>query len=76
MFKLHNNSKISLLEFRINLIRQLLETHHSSEERVAVQRPLGPNAGAKHPLRLTARHFPRPTPTPTGQKRKVQRKCF
>lgn len=44
IFKLHNNSKISLLGFRINLIRQILETHHLSEERVAVQRPLGPNA--------------------------------
>lgn len=76
MFKIHNNSKVSLVEFRINLIRQLFETHHSSEERVPVERPLGPNASAKHPLRLTARHFPRPTQTPAGQKRKVQRKCY
>lgn len=75
MFKLHKNSKISLLDFRINLIRQLFESHHSAE-RVTVQRPLGPNAGDKHPLRLIARHFPRPTPTPAGQTRKVQRKCY
>uniref|UniRef100_A0A1B6FUV6 PiggyBac transposable element-derived protein 4 C-terminal zinc-finger domain-containing protein n=1 Tax=Cuerna arida TaxID=1464854 RepID=A0A1B6FUV6_9HEMI len=32
--------------------------------------------GDKHPLRLTARHFARPTPTPEGQTRKLQRKCY
>lgn len=76
LYMKHHNKKIHLHDFRLELIRQLFECHFRERE-TAVARPLAMTlTGDKHPLRLTARHFPRPTPTPEGQRRKLQRKCF
>ncbi|KAG8263175.1 hypothetical protein J6590_038063 [Homalodisca vitripennis] len=53
------NAKVHIMDFRINVIRQILEAHVAPrEEAAAVTRPLG---GAQQPLRLSGRHFPRPT---------------
>ncbi|KAG8300488.1 hypothetical protein J6590_074771 [Homalodisca vitripennis] len=53
------------MDFRINVIRQILEAHVAPrEEAAAVTRPLG---GAQQPLRLSGRHFPRPLPYTLGR---------
>uniref|UniRef100_A0A1B6MM41 PiggyBac transposable element-derived protein 4 C-terminal zinc-finger domain-containing protein n=1 Tax=Graphocephala atropunctata TaxID=36148 RepID=A0A1B6MM41_9HEMI len=76
MFNVHHDKKHHIHEFRIGLIRQIFELHYRERE-TTVARPTAMTLGGdKHPLRLTARHFARPTPTPEGQTRKLQRKCF
>uniref|UniRef100_A0A1B6EQ72 PiggyBac transposable element-derived protein 4 C-terminal zinc-finger domain-containing protein n=1 Tax=Cuerna arida TaxID=1464854 RepID=A0A1B6EQ72_9HEMI len=77
MFILVNAStkKISFLEFRMNLIRQIFESHHTPKEKRTVPRAIA-LSGDKHPLRLTGRHFPRPMPTREGQTRKIQKRCY
>ncbi|KAG8240738.1 hypothetical protein J6590_102809 [Homalodisca vitripennis] len=52
------------MDFRINVIRQILEAHVAPREEAAtVTRLLG---GAQQPLRLSGRHFPRPLPELTN----------
>lgn len=64
------NAKVNLGDFRIRLIRQLLDRHLAANEQPTVARPVG---GAP---RLSGRHFMQPLPLrECGQKRK-QRKCF
>lgn len=45
------------------------------ENKVFLYRPIAPN-GDKHTLHLSVRHFSQATPTPKGQTRRIQRKCF
>ncbi|KAG8260590.1 hypothetical protein J6590_093778 [Homalodisca vitripennis] len=53
----------------------LLEAHiaPNNDAAVPVSRPVG---GAKDPLRLSGRHFPRPLPESSSRKRKLQRPCY
>ncbi|KAG8270893.1 hypothetical protein J6590_074879 [Homalodisca vitripennis] len=47
------NAKVNVMDFRINVIRQILEAHVAPrEETAAVTRPLG---GAQQPLSLSCR---------------------
>lgn len=66
--------KVTFFEYRTNLIRQILECHHTPKEKRTVPRAIDVN-GEAHPLRLTGRHFPRPLPNREGQKRKMQKRC-
>ncbi|KAG8313655.1 hypothetical protein J6590_108673 [Homalodisca vitripennis] len=81
MFVIQQNKKSGFCDFRLNLIRQILETHHTPREGrlvAAVPRVVPPPAATRdqHPLCLTGRHFPRPLPTPEGQTRKTQKRCY
>lgn len=67
------NAKLHIMDFRMNVIRQLLESHAAlREEAAVVPRPVG---GAKQPLRLSGRHFPRPLPSRENGRKKLKR-CF
>lgn len=75
MYNLHTGIKQPFMEFRTNLVRQLLETHCSNDMR-QLTRPIPTTpAGDKNPLRLSSRHFIRPLPENEERKRKIQRKC-
>uniref|UniRef100_A0A1B6GS29 PiggyBac transposable element-derived protein domain-containing protein n=1 Tax=Cuerna arida TaxID=1464854 RepID=A0A1B6GS29_9HEMI len=67
-----SNQKQSFSEFRLNLIRQILEAH-SVPRTKKIQHPL---VGDKNPTRLVERHFPTPLPFSGERKRKIQRQCF
>ncbi|KAG8285180.1 hypothetical protein J6590_089415 [Homalodisca vitripennis] len=63
MFVIKQNKKSGFCDFRLNLIRQILETHHTPREGrlvAAAPRVVPPPAATRdqHPLRLTGRHFP------------------
>uniref|UniRef100_A0A1B6L795 PiggyBac transposable element-derived protein 4 C-terminal zinc-finger domain-containing protein n=1 Tax=Graphocephala atropunctata TaxID=36148 RepID=A0A1B6L795_9HEMI len=76
MHGIFNNKKIAFSELRTSLIRQLFEAHYQPRQGSTVPRPVAAPSGDKHPLRLTVRHFTRPLPTPEGQARKAQKRCY
>ncbi|XP_046903421.1 piggyBac transposable element-derived protein 4-like [Hypomesus transpacificus] len=57
-------------EYRMNLIRQVLEVHHTARRPSAGGRP-----AADNPLRLTGRHFPSEIPQTDVQGNKTRRQC-
>lgn len=77
MYKQNNpRLKVHIMEFRLKVVRQLLERHFTPRNETgggAVSRPVG---GESNPLRLRGRHFMRPLPTNADRKRKLQRKCY
>lgn len=66
------NVHIHLMDFRLNLIRQLLETHTATLDEMAPPPPARPVAT----LRLTGRHFMRPLPKSQTKNRILQRQCY
>lgn len=80
MFKEHQKKtnpavKLRIMEFRLNLIRQLFENHFTAKNAGKnVARPIG--GGTKDPLRLQGRHFMRPLPQSETKKRKLLRQCY
>lgn len=73
LYNIQTGKKIQLLQFRLNLVRQLLEEFSPTRN---------PSKGGRRsanmtpsPLRLSARHFPSPVPS-TATKSKPQRQCY
>ena len=64
LFMATTNNKCSLLDFVLEVVRQILEDY--AEERSTPGRR---GATADDPWRLTARHFYRPMPVPEGVKK-------
>ncbi|KAK6301238.1 hypothetical protein J4Q44_G00293360 [Coregonus suidteri] len=61
---------ISYQQYRVNLIRQILEDHHTPRRPCTGGRPASDN-----PLRLTGRHFPSDVPRTTQQGKSTRRHC-
>eukprot|EP00063_Salmo_salar_P066961 XP_014041796.1 PREDICTED: piggyBac transposable element-derived protein 4-like [Salmo salar] len=61
---------ISYQQYRVNLIRQILENHHTPRRPSTGGRPPSDN-----PLRLTGRHFPSDVPQTTLQGKSTRRHC-
>lgn len=72
MYKKKCKCKIRIKEFRLNMIRQLLEQHFTplNDSHTAVSQ------AELSPLCLSGRHFIRPIPNNENHKRKPQRKCY
>ncbi|KAG8284985.1 hypothetical protein J6590_090851 [Homalodisca vitripennis] len=60
------NAKVHIMDFRINVIRQILEAHVAPREEAAA---------VTQPLRMSGRHFPRSLPVRENGRRKLKR-CF
>jgi len=69
LFKLRHGSNVPFENFRIQLIRGLIERYAQPK------RALGRPVSGDNPLRLTERHFPSLVP-PTAANKNVQRYCI
>lgn len=75
LYKLKTGQKLRLVDFRLNLIRQLLEEYMNTRTPPRGGRPSTASPVTPDPLRLTGRHFPEPVPS-TATKKTPQRQCF
>lgn len=70
VYKVKNDSSLTYQKFRKNLVRQLVEEHHTPRKPSSGGRP-----PAYNPLRLTARHFPSEIPATVQQGKNTRRYC-
>ncbi|RXN28339.1 piggyBac transposable element-derived 4-like protein [Labeo rohita] len=70
IYNVKHDSSLTYQKFRQNLVRQLVEEHHSPRKPSAGGRP-----PAYNPLRLTARHFPSEIPATVQQGKNTRRHC-
>jgi len=64
--------KLKLPEFRLNLIKQMIQVHSKTDILVSPGRK-GRKIKGDHPLRLTSRHFPSKLKTDKDGKKVVKR---
>lgn len=71
IYQVKTGKKPQLSEFRINLIRQIIEEFKITRSSPKGGRP----STSETPLRLSERHFPVPVPTTPGGKKNRQKQC-
>ncbi|KAG5897125.1 hypothetical protein JTB14_025079 [Gonioctena quinquepunctata] len=71
LYKEATEEKLSLADFQLELIRQILETYHNDN----VQGGSGGRHSEDNPMRLSARHFPDIIP-PSTYKSKPSERCI
>lgn len=70
VYKVKNDSSLTYQKFRKDLVRQLVEEHHTPRKPSSGDRP-----PAYNPLHLTARHFPSEIPVTVQQGKNTRRYC-
>uniref|UniRef100_A0A8C1Q7F3 PiggyBac transposable element-derived protein domain-containing protein n=1 Tax=Cyprinus carpio TaxID=7962 RepID=A0A8C1Q7F3_CYPCA len=70
VYKVKNDSSLTYQKFCKNLVRQLVEEHHTPQKPSSGDRP-----PAYNPLHLTARHFPSEIPVTVQQGKNTRRYC-